>query len=62
MVKSTNVSLLITEFLVVGGIVYWILGIFSFLRVVWIRMVSAVIITIILGLIILKRENKKQNG
>lgn len=55
MARLLNIILLIAGFSAVGGFVYRVLGLIGFLTVNWIRLIFAIVITLILGLIILKK-------
>ena len=55
----TNIALLITLFIATGGFFYWILG--FFLIIDWIKIVLAIIFTLILGLIFYKKNKKDKS-
>jgi len=62
MANATSIALLITEFIVVGGFAYGIFNFFNILPLDWMRIVLAVVIALVLGVIIYFRgrlKNKK---
>lgn len=59
MVKGINIALLITGFSIVWGFVYWALGFLRIFNMDLIRIILTFIITLLIGVVILK--NKKIN-
>ncbi len=54
----TSIVLAIVMFIALAGFVYWVLGFFKFISPDWLRIVLALLITLIIGIIIYFRNKK----